>query len=269
MLQKITWSENVATASQRDDFRPVVENLLRQCATLHRFHLGSGEGPVYEREGDAHLLRRAASRNENFQPNQHHPKGISAHDNHYQARDSILSSGSKSASEAAFLVWRWSRNISVTPDLAARLQEWPSIQGYIRNFEVHLLSSLINFEPAANWGSLFKVCQLVQGEYDKPKLMFMFAAMAFGGQIDMVLIKSLIAIAIMDESLDLQLPQCAEFIRFRGNQVPTDEHLVQYIRPHRTPYPEDERTLLSVTMHSKQRRRLELAQRKFEEVGPS
>lgn len=140
------------------------------------------------------------------------------------------------------------------------------IQGYTHDFEVHLLSSLINFEPAASWGSLFRVCQQAQGERDKSKLMFLFATMAFGGQIDMALLRSLIAIAVMDEALDLQVPQGPEFIRFRRHQVPNVEMLSQYIRPHRLSYPEDERALISVTMHSKQRRRLELAQQKFEEV---
>lgn len=98
--------------------------------------------------------------------------------------------------------------------------------------------------------------------------MFLFATMAFGGQIDIVLLRSLIAIAVMDETLNLQVPQGPEFIRFRRHQIPNVEMLSQYIRPHRLPYPEDERALISVTMHSKQRRRLELAQQKFEEVRP-
>ena len=97
--------------------------------------------------------------------------------------------------------------------------------------------------------------------------MFLFATMAFGGQIDMGLLNSLIAIAIMDESKHLQLPECTEFTRFRRDQVPTVEILAQYIRPHLVPYPDDERILLSTTMHSKQRRKLELAQKNFEEVG--
>ena len=165
------------------------------------------------------------------------------------------------------LVWQWSRNINVSPDITARLQEWPLIQGYIYTFEAHLLSSLINFEPAANWGSFFRFCQQIHRSCDKPKLMFMFATMAFGGQIDPLLLRSLVAISIMDESVGIKLPQSAEFVHFRRNHVPNVEYLAQFIRPYRVPYPEDERALLSITMHSKQRRKLELAQQKFEEVS--
>ena len=244
-------------------FRPIVEDILQQSAALHRFHLNSGIEPIYKRESDAHLLRRAASRNQNFKRAQY---PFPAEDKHYEPRDLTKMPGSKDANEAASLVWHWSRNIKVSSDLAARLQEWPLIQGYDCNFDVHLLSSLIDLEPAANWGSIFKLCHQVYGENDKPRLMFLFATVAFGGRIDMLLLRSLIAICIMGESKDLLLPKCVEFINFRRNHVPNVEYLAQFIRPYKTPYPGDERDLLAFPMHGKQRRKLEVAQMKFEEV---
>ena len=263
VLQKVTWSDSASFASQNDKFRPIVEDILQQSAALHRFHLNSGNASIYKRESDAHLLRRAASRNQNYKPTQYL---FSANDNRYEPRDSIGMPGSKDANEAASLVWQWTRNIKVSSDLAARLQEWPLIQGYDCIFDVHLLSSLIDLDPATNWGSFFKLCHQVHGENDKPRLMFLFATVAFGGRIDMSILRSLIAISIMGESRDLSLPKCAEFIGFRRNHIPNVDHLAQFIRPHKTPYPGDERHLLAVPMHGKQRRKLELAQKKFEEV---
>ena len=268
-LQKVLWDEKVLPISQSGNFRPIVEDVLRQCAALHRFHLDSDAQPAYERLGDSHLHNRALLRAQAFQPARHRPTTLPPNIDHYDPRDSIQIAGCRDTYEAAALLWQCSRNIGVSPDLSTRLQEWPSIQGYVYDFKIHLLSGLINLELAANWGSLFRFCQQSQGEIDKAKLMFMFGIIAFGGQVDMILMRSLIAIAVMDESKDLQLPQCTEFVRFRRNQVPTVESLVQYIKPHRIPYPEDERALLSVTMHSKQRRKLELAQRKYEEVSRS
>lgn len=266
-LQRILWDEKIMPASQSCSFRPIVEDILRQCAALHRFHLDSGTEPAYKRHGDCHLHSRGLSRAQAFQPAQHRCAEPSPSDSHYVPRDFSKIAGCKDTYEAAVLVWQWSRNIGVSLDLSARLQEWPLIQGYLYDFDVHLLSGLINFQPAPNWGSLFLLCQQTQGEQDKAKLMFMFGIVAFGGQMDMSLIRSLISIAVMDESRKLQLPQCGEFVRFRRNQVPTMEVLAQYIRPYRIPYPEDERALLAITMHSKQRRKLELAQRKYEEVS--
>ena len=268
-LQRILWDDKVMPTSQSGNFRPIVENILQQCAALHRFHLDSGVAPIYERQGDSHLQERALSRMQDFQPASHISAIPCPPDTHYQPRDLHKIAGCRDTHEAATLVWQWSRNIAVCPDLPTRLQEWPLIQGFLDDFEVRLLSSLINFEPASNWGSLFRLCQQTQGEKEKVKLMFMFGIMAFGGQIDMTLIRTLIAVAVMDEFREMKLPNCAEFIRFRRSQVPTIQLLAQYIRPHRAPYPEDERTLISITMHSKQRRKLELAQRKFEDVSPS
>ena len=123
-LQKTTWSEAITTASQNDNFRPVVEDILRQCVALHPFHPNTGKAPVYLREGDSHLLRRATSRNQTLQPIQGRKPSVVGADVQYQARDSLKSSGCKQAFEAAFLVWQWSRNMDVNLDLAARLQEW-------------------------------------------------------------------------------------------------------------------------------------------------
>ncbi|KAL8787328.1 MAG: hypothetical protein Q9195_007823 [Heterodermia aff. obscurata] len=265
VLQRVLWLESASVASQNDQFRPIVEDILRQCAALHRFHLDSGSAPMYKRESDPHLLNRAASRNQNYRPIQYPVIPSLAKDDHYQPRDSVKMPGSKDANEAASLVWRWSRNIKVSSDLAARLQEWPLIQGYDCDFDVHLLSSLIDLDPATNWGSLFKLCRQVCGENDKPRLMFLFATVAFGGRIDIVLLRSLIAICIMDKSSDIPLPKGIEFIRFRRSHIPNIEHLAQFIRPHKTPYPGDERDLLAIPMHGKQRRKLELAQKKFED----
>lgn len=255
-------------ASQSGKFRPLVEEILQQCAALHHFHLDSGIMPVYERQGDLHLQSRALLRAQDFQPAQRFSSEASPMDTHYAPRDVAQTARCRDAYEAAVLTWNWGLDICVNVDLCTRLQEWPLIQGYIHIFESHLLSGLINCEPASNWGSLFRLCQQVQGEQDKAKLMFLFGTLAFGGQIDATLLRSLIAVAIMDESKGLELPQCTEFIQFRRNQIPTVEFLAQYIRPFRIPYPDDERALLAVTMHSKQRRKLEIAQKKYEEVSP-
>ncbi|KAL8767206.1 MAG: hypothetical protein Q9209_006211 [Squamulea sp. 1 TL-2023] len=265
VLQKVLWDDKIMPGSQSGDFRPTVQDLLHQCAALHRFHLDSGTAPIYNRQGDSHLHHRALLRAQNCQPIQFHLPESSAVDIEYVPRDLDRVTGCKNAYEAAALTWNWCLDMHVDADLCTRLQEWPLIQGYTHNFDAHLLSSLIKFEPAPNWGSLFRFCHEIQSEQEKAKLIFFFGTLAFGGQIDITLLRSLIAITIMEESKDLQLPQCTEFIRFRRNQIPTVELLAQYIRPYGIPYPDDERALLAVTIHSKQRRRLELAQRKYEE----
>ncbi|KAL8785599.1 MAG: hypothetical protein Q9213_003253 [Squamulea squamosa] len=269
VLQKVSWDNKVMPGSQSGDFRPLVQDILHQCADLHHFHLDSGTVPTYDRQGDPHLHHRALLRAQNFQPVQFRLSEPSPVDTEYVPRDLGRVAGCKDAYEAAALTWKWCLAMHIDANLYTRLREWPLIQGYIHKFDAHLLSGLINFEPAPNWGSLFRFCCEVEGEEEKAKLIFLFGTLAFGGQIDITLLRSLIAITIMEESKDLQLPQCTEFIRFRRNQIPTVELLAQYIGPHAIPYPDDERALLATAMHGKQRRRLELAQREYEEVSQS
>ncbi|KAL8960978.1 MAG: hypothetical protein Q9193_002402, partial [Seirophora villosa] len=265
VLQRVQWDDRVSSASQSDFFRPLVEKILQQCYLLQRFHLDSGKSAVYKHSGDPHLHKRALLRAQAFQSAQRYSSEPLPPDSHYTPRDRSNMARIRDSHEAAELIWTWSRDIRVNRDLTARLQEWPLIQGYDSVFEAPLLSGLINIEPAANWGSLFRLCHQEHGEHDKARLMFLFGTIAFGGQMDMTLTRSLIAVAVMDHSKDLLLPRCTEFIRFRRNQVPSIDLLAQYIKPHRTPYPQDERALLAIRMHGKQRRKLELAQRQFEE----
>ena len=124
-------------------FRPIIEHIFKQCSDLHRFHLDSGNPPAYNTRADDHLLGRAASRIAAFQPAYDTVSPLSARDDPYEPRDLKKPLSCKNAYYAASQVWLWSRNLKVTRDLAARLQEWDSIGGYIDEFEVHLLSYVL------------------------------------------------------------------------------------------------------------------------------
>lgn len=139
------------------------------------------------------------------------------------------------------------------------------IQGYGNDFEHLLFADLINIDLATNWGSLFKLCQESSETRERFKLMFLFATISFDGTIDMSIIRTLIAVSTVDQFKLLQLPRSTSFAFFCPKQVPTMDYLMQYMKPHCVPYPEDERALLAVAMHGKQRRQLEMAQYKHEQ----
>ncbi|KAL8868777.1 MAG: hypothetical protein Q9174_004759 [Haloplaca sp. 1 TL-2023] len=264
VLQRVLWDDRITPLSQSGQYRLIVEDILQQCAALHRFHLNSDTAPVYKRQGDPHLHARALWRDLGIQATQCCPHGGPSSDEPYKPRDLQQTMACRKAFEVASFTSRWTLDLEVNTDLSTRLQEWPLIQGFDHPFDGHLLSNLIEIDPASNWGSLFRTCQEAKDERDKAEIMFTFATIAFGGQMELVLLRTLTAVAIMEESRTLKLPDCSEFIGYRRNQIPTAEHLAQYVRPHRVPYPGDERALLTVTMHSKQRRKLEEAQKRYE-----
>ncbi|KAL8968636.1 MAG: hypothetical protein Q9183_002371, partial [Haloplaca sp. 2 TL-2023] len=263
-LQKVSWDDRIMPGSQSGQFRPIVEDILQQCAALHRFHLDSDAAPVYKRHGDPHLHARALWRSLGVQYTQSCSTCEPCGDQTYKPRDLRRTTAYCKAFEAASFTSRWTLDLEVNTNLSTRLQEWPLIQGFAHTFEGHLLSDLIEIDPASNWGSLFRTCAEARNDRDKMKMMFDFATIAFGGQMELTLLRTLTAIAIMEQSRTLELPDCTEFIGYKQNQIPTAEHLAQYIRPHQVPYPDDERALLAVTMHSKQRRKLEGNQRRYE-----
>lgn len=264
-LQKVIWNDHLLSAVQHDDFRPIVREIMQQCRVLHRFHLGSEKPPADNQGGDEHLLARAQIRRNYFRALQHQETSQRVLDRNYVARDCVKSSSSKNAYESASLIKTWSHRIEVNKDLSSILQEWPLIQGFDLEFELYLFTDLINVDLAVNWGSLFTLCQRASETQDKYRLMFLFATMSFSAQIDMTVMRTLIAVAIMEDFQTLEMPRHPSFTHFRRGQIPSADFLSHLMKPYRTPYPEDERALLSVAMHSKQKRKLEMAQFKHEQ----
>ena len=264
-LQKVNWKDHFLSAVQHDEFRSLIRDIMQQCRVLHRFHLGSVKPPADDQGGDEHLLARAQTRRNAFRALQYQETLPMVRDREYVARDHAETSGSRNAYESAALIKIWSNRIGINRDLSAVLQEWPLIQGFESEFDLYLLADLINVDLAANWGSLFTICQRASEPQEKSRLMFLFATMSFSAQIDMTVIRTLIAVAIMEDFQTLQPPRHPTFAHFRRGQLPNVEFLSQLMKPYCTPYPKDERALLSVTMHSKQRRKLEMAQFKHEQ----
>ena len=265
VLQKVIWNDKFLSTVQHDGFRPIVRDILQQCRVLHKFHSGSARPPADDQGGDEHLLARAYIRRNRFRALQPHQTCPIVQDRTYVARDCIELSISRNAYESASLIRSWSSRISVNRDLSAILQEWPLIQGFQSDFELYLLADLIDIKLAANWGSLFALCQSASETRDKFRFMFLFATISFNAQVDMTVIRTLIAVAVMKDFQTLQLPSHPWFAHFCRDQVPNTDLLLRIMKPFRIPYPEDERSLISVAMHSKQRSYLELAQFKHEQ----
>lgn len=263
VLQKVIWNDNLLPEVQHDIFHPAVRDIVQQCRLLNRFHMGSNEPPSPDHVSNEHLLTRAMTRNQTYRASQHQVQNSSETDQVYIPRDSAHSIRNSNAYEIAVLLRKWSSNLAVSHDLSSALQEWPIIQGFDHDFENYLFVDLINIDLASCWGSIVKLCMRSSEASDKFKLMFMFAKIGFA-QADMTIIRSLIAFAVMEDLKALQLPQSSVFHHFRSLQIPTTGFLTQLMKAYRTPYPEDERSLLSVAMNPKQKRKLEIAQLNFE-----
>jgi hypothetical protein len=263
LLQQTDWMENLPCVSQHDDFLPLVDDILCQSDQLYVFH-NLAPSPKRKYPSEHHLNLRAKTKNDLFRP-----LSIKHDDRHivdpkYVARDDKCSESAQNTFEIAKAVEKWSARMDVTKDMGGLLQTWTLIQGYFAEFDVCLLTDLIDLDLPSRWGSLFSLCtDSTKG--DKYKLMFLFGTLAFNRTVDMIVLRSLIAVAIVQEFKALPRPQYTRYSKFRYNQVPTVQYIEQFLSPHRVAYPSDMRFELTIALASKQRRKLEQAQRQHED----
>ena len=264
VLQKVVWDDALIPTVQHECFRVIVEEICQQCRALCQFHLDSEKPQLSIQASDKHLGIRAMVRGQSYRPNQHKDFGAKGSDQSYLGRDSAKHRQCQNVYEAASLVKAWSRGVAVCHDLAAILREWPTIQGFDHTFELRLFADLINIDLASCWGSFVRLC-IESSQADRFKLMFLFGTIAFDVEANMTLIRSLITMTVMEKFKSIQLPPSSVFSYFRGLQVPTLDFLMQLMKPFRLPYPGDERSLLKIPMHPKQRHKLEIAEIKHEQ----
>lgn len=266
--QRVLWLENLAYPAQDERLYPAVAQILAQCRQLYRFNPGPGEPPGDDSRGDNHLIQRATVRNDVYRCSSSSCNTARSSDMLYLARDQIFSSKRADAFETATIIRGWSPNIHVAADLAGIMEHWPLIQGYLEDdsFQLYLLDELINLDAALRWGSLFKYCQKLSREQDKYGAMFFLTIIAFGGKVDMTIVRTLMAFTIVKAFQSLSVPKWDNFTHFSRNTMPTANYLVQLMGPAVIPYPLDERSQLGgISLNYKQQRALEAAQTKYEQ----
>jgi hypothetical protein len=99
------------------------------------------------------------------------------------------------------------------PELAGILQSWPTIGGYHRSFDKFLLSDLLDVQFGLDWGSLVNLCR-ASGPQDMYRLMFMFAVMSFGNDVEMNVVRILIAFMVLEDLKALDPPEWPSYLHF-------------------------------------------------------
>ena len=267
VLQRVTWKDTLTPGVQHDSFRPIVEQTLKHCNKLYRFNRRGDEPPTTTNGGEVHLLDRAGARHQRFQVFRTRQELLTTLEPEYRARDCLGSSSYQQAFETAFLVKEWPKKLRANCDLAATMHELPLIEGFENKFDCHLLSDLMNMDIASRWGSLFALCRDALEAQDKYSLMFHFSTMAFGGQCDMAMLRALIAIAASEDFTNVKLPTCSSFRHFCVDGKPTVPILMALSKSFQAPYPPDLRNEVSISMSSKQRHQLEVAQLKHQDTS--
>ncbi|KAH8687808.1 hypothetical protein BGZ60DRAFT_363637 [Tricladium varicosporioides] len=263
-MQKVFWDPNIPTMIQHDGYKKVVEGILEKSKLLSSFDSEEAKKahptltPSCAPELEARsLLRR-----------QTHDMGGDTKDATYHARDKWNKTQEKvNVFECSTLIRNWRDKLSTTSDLAGIMQSWATttspVMGFVGVFERILISDHLNVTFAAEWGLLVNLC-LRSSYKDRYRLMFVFAPIVFRHDVDMAVVKTLIAFAILDDLKKLIPPTWHQYSQFRSNQIPSVTYLQQLMKQSLVKYNSEFSSDLGFYLTSKQRRKDEGARKAHE-----
>ena len=265
-MQNILWNPHLTTTIQHDAFRPAVQAICEKSERLSYFSAKNTELPSPTLKGDsAYLLRRSHQRRLLYQRPNASFDGSQAADIRYDARDRCQASQSRlNAFECVTLIRNWSFGMPKIPKVVDILQSWPTIGGYDRTFDKFLLSDRLDVQFGLEWGSLVNLCKM-SGPKDKWQLTFLFAVMSFRNDVEMDILRVLIAFMVSESLKALDPPEWPSYTQFRQNEIPGSDYLGHLIQNCMVQYASDERSTLGFSLGFKLRRKLELAQQAHEQ----
>ena len=265
-MQNVIWNPHLTTTIQHDAFRPTVQAICEKSKRLSYFSAKNTELPSPTPKGNpAYLLRRSHQRRCLYQRPNASFDGSQAANSRYDARDRCQASQSRlNAFETVTLIRNWSTEMPDIPKVIDILQSWPTIGGYDRTFDKFLLSDLLDVQFGLEWGSLVNLCRM-SGPKEKWQLTFLFAVMSFRNDVEMDILRVLIAFVVSESLKALDPPEWPSYTQFCQNEIPSSDHLSHLIKSCAVQYAGDERSHLGYSLSFKLRRQLELAQQAHEQ----
>jgi hypothetical protein len=245
--QIVTWDSELTTTIQHDRYRTAIEEITAKLERLSVFTTPSVQMPGSQSDDIPYLRNRGYARRRLYERPDSFPCDLKAAKDHaYGGRDrQETNSATRRVSEITHLLYAPPPTIHTTTDLFQVLQQTPFIKGYAQTFSKPLLSDLLETDIGLEWGALVSLCRSSNGG-DRYHLMFQLGVMAFGTDVNMNLLRSVVAFFLVEELQSLDFPTHACYEDFRYSQKPTQDALVSLIRPCCRPYdikpkPRDER----------------------------
>lgn len=262
----LQWNPQLTTTIQHDGLRDAVVSILEKSNQLSTFAPQNLEPYSLDPGGDVHLTRKSHLRRQTYRRSieEHEsfeaPKSVT-----YHARDRWRATHARSnVVECVNLIINWPSKIGTTTDLAGILKDWPEIGGFIGIFEKPLLSDILGLQIASEWGSLVKLCYASSAK-DAYQLMFLFSTISFRQDIDMRIVRTVIAFAILEELKGIPTPAWPVYKGFKEKEIPQAEYLQQLMQLSLTSYEGDKLSKLDLNFPAKQRKKFDALQRAFEQ----
>ncbi|KAF2420579.1 hypothetical protein EJ08DRAFT_25307 [Tothia fuscella] len=229
VMAKVTWREHLPFSSQHESFPDLVHRILERSHQLSKFSFNAETST--EILGSTHLSMRALIRGRLLERGSN-----SAYmDDDYSPRDRYITHSSANVAEAVNLLKLWPEKLPTASHLASTLQRIGRIGGYERIFENPLLSNGLNVNIGSEWGALVRLCQNYNSR-DKFAAMFMLGLISFRIDVDMDLVRTLVAFAIFHDLKSVALPEGEAFDIFSQNTLLKLDDVESLLRPCRVPY---------------------------------
>ncbi|KAL9104009.1 MAG: hypothetical protein Q9163_000987 [Psora crenata] len=262
VMQQVFWDPQLTTTIQNDAFRHTVDAIRKKSEISSSFALKDIEHPSLKLpDYSSHLSHRSCSRRLLYQrPSLDLSELQASGDLPYNGRECGTDDQARlNVFESSFLIRKRPSQLHTPSDLAGLLRKWSVIGGYDRDFDQFLLSDLLELSLATEWGSLVNLCRSSTPN-DRYRLMFLFALITFRADVDMGLVRALIAFIVLDDLKSLEPPKWSLYNDFSPDPALGVDQLLQLIKGCCVPYPGDQRNHFDLKLNSKLRQKLEAAE---------
>ncbi|KAF2707824.1 hypothetical protein K504DRAFT_410495 [Pleomassaria siparia CBS 279.74] len=230
-MEAVYFNQDLTDTIQDDRLRGLVEQICKRLSNLSLFTNTPDQYPLQQcPSGDAHLEYRALAR-----AYAHH--SLDKESLVYHSRD--RQKPSDECQNVAFvsnLLLQWPQKLRPTVQLSGMLEGFSIVGGHAREFEgFKQLTDLLNIDIVTDWGPLAQFC-LDSSVQDKFRLIFLLSSISFSAEAPMVLIRALIAFALLADIKALQPPMHVSYTSFKHNEIPKAAHLVSVLKEAMTPY---------------------------------
>lgn len=264
-MQKVSWNDNLTTTIQFDGYKTIIRDILLTSAKLNLFSSQKIEQMALMKQ-QSYLTQRSHARFSRF-TRLHSGVWKAAPDSVYDSRDKPYTSQERmNILETLDLMIRQPQKIRTTKDLIGIFQSWSDMSGLTGKYEKVLLTDSLEVKFKSDFGSLVRSLQTAD-RTEHYRIQFLFALLCFRYDVDMDIIRVLVAYFVWNDLKTLDPPKWPAYVKFRSNQIPHLVMISELLKPCILPYAGDKRDSPLCSLTSRERRALEQQEQMYVTKG--
>lgn len=232
--QNVLWDTKLTTTIQHDAYECVVRSIMEKSRRLCLFQesaLGLKDDGTEVRT-IPHLRERAHWRRSIYErpgilssPSRPPPDRV------YVSRGTpARSARTSNAREILTMIYEQPTELHTIRNLEHILREWQVIGGYAHDFVPYGISDYLKVDLAQEWGGLVNLCRKCEPQ-DAHDLMFRLGLVAFNDNVDMTVLRTMVAFFLLEDLKTLKYPKFASFAGSNIGKKLTYQQLIDILMP--------------------------------------